>query len=464
MSGFGLMLLMSVLSSAVLFRHLGVVAAGQYLTIVSLVTLMGGLTDAGLSAIGVRELATGDPLARRELMADLIGLRMALSGTGVLAAVAFAAAAGYRSMLVLGAVIAGAGTMATVLQDTYAIPLTARLRLGWVTVADLLRQTVAVAVILALAAAGAGLLPFWAGSVAGGAAASLLAAWLVRREVPLLPRLRPARWRRLLGQTFAYAAATAVAAAYFRVGILIVSLVAGGRQTGLFAISFRVIEVLVIVPQLLIGATFPIFARAARDDRRRLDQALGRMFDVALILGAATALALLVGAPFVVAVVGGARFTAADGILRIQGLALLASFLGALWGYALLSLHRHREILVVSLLALTITLVSTTILAGLDGARGAAVGTVIAEGCFAVMLWVAVRRAGGRPQIRASALPRVGLAGGLGASILLAGLPSAPATALALLIYGGALLLLRAVPQEILDELRRLRRAGSLAG
>src|SRR5271155_6072 len=58
--GYGLAILLSVGSSALLFRHLGVVRSGYYVTIISLVTLTGGITDAGLSAIGVRELATRD--------------------------------------------------------------------------------------------------------------------------------------------------------------------------------------------------------------------------------------------------------------------------------------------------------------------------------------------------------------------------------------------------------------------
>jgi O-antigen/teichoic acid export membrane protein len=457
--GYGLAILLSVGSSALLFRHLGVVDSGRYVTIIALVTLAGGITDAGLSAIGVRELATRDATGRATLMRSLSGLRLALTFLGIAAAALFALIAGYADTLVVGTLIAGVGLALQVLQDTYAITLTAQLRLSWVAAADLVRQTVMVSAIVALVLAGASLLPFYAAAIPAGAAAAGLTAWLVRGDVPLLPSIHIGHWRGLLRETLAYAMATVVAAIYFRVAILIVSLIASGRQTGYFGVSFRVIEVLVIVPQLLVGATFPIFARAARDDRARLNYALGRTFDACLILGAGVGLALLVGAPLIIGVIAGPKFHPAEAVLRIQGLALVASFTGAVWGYALLSLHRHRAVFICSLTSLALTVILTALLTTSDGARGAAIATAIAEALFSLMLGVSVFRAGVRPAISWSAAPRVLAAALLGAATLaIPGFADLARVALALALYVGALLALRAVPREIIDQLpRRLR-------
>jgi O-antigen/teichoic acid export membrane protein len=452
--GYGLTILLSVGSSALLFRHLGVVAGGHYVLVISLVTLAGGMTDAGLSMIGVRELATRDPTGRAALMRSLSGLRLALTFVGIAVAVLFAAVVGYSATLVLGTLIAGVGISLQVLQDTYAISLTARLRLTWVAAADLLRQTVMVVAIVALVLAGASLLPFYFATIPAGIATVALTAYLVKGTFPLLPAIDVAHWRGLLGETLTFSLATAVASIYFRVAILIVSLVASSLQTGYFGVSFRVIEVLVTVPQLLVGASFPIFARAARDDRVRLAYAIGRTFDGCLILGAGIGLALLVGAPFVIGVVGGPKFHPADIVLRIQGIALIASFTGAVWGYALLSLRRHRAMLVCTLASLATTIVLTSILTVADGARGAAVGTAVAETLYSLMLGIAVFRGGLRPAIAWSAVPRVVAAVLLGAATLaIPGIPDLVRVALALALYIGALLALRAVPRELLDQL-----------
>ena len=209
---FAITVLVGVGSSALLYRHLRVVAAGHYVTILSLVTLCGGLTDAGLYAIGVRGLATRDAEGRRRLMGSLGGLRLFLAFVGVTVAVAFAALAGYGQTLVLGAAIAGVGMILVVLQDTYAIPLTASLRMAWVAAGELLRTVGAAIAIVALVLAGAGLLPFYAAAIPGVLAGIALTAWLVRGEVPLRPTVRLGEWRELLHNTLSYSLATAVSA------------------------------------------------------------------------------------------------------------------------------------------------------------------------------------------------------------------------------------------------------------
>jgi O-antigen/teichoic acid export membrane protein len=455
---FGASVLVSVGSSALLYRHLKVVDSGYYATIISLVTLCAGLTDAGLSAIGVRELATRDRAGQKRLMRDLSGLRLSLATLGVGVAVAFAAVAGYGSTRVIGTVIAGVGAVFIVLQDTYAISLTARLRNGWLGLADVVRVIVQALVIVALVLAGASLLPFYAATGAGALAVVALTAWLVRRDIPLAPSFHPRAWRGLLRDTVTFSLATAVVAVYFRVAIIIVSLVSSGKQTGYFAVSARVIDVVVLVPPLLVGATFPIFARAARDDRARLSYAVGRVFDALFILGLGAALALFVGSPFIVSVVSGPLFHPAATVLRIQGVAMIPSFVSGVWVYTLLSLHRHREILIASLLALLFTLVVTGTLASIDGARGAAFGTLISETMYALILTVGIYRAGLRPGVSWPAIPRALAAAALGVAVLaIPGLPDIFRLALALALYGGGLLLFRAVPAEILQQLPLLR-------
>jgi len=379
---------------------------------------------------------------------------LALTFAGIALAVLFAALVGYADTMVVGTAIAGVALALQVLQDTYAITLTAQLRLVWVAVADLVRQMVMVLGIVALVLAGASLLPFYAVGIPAGIATVALTAFLVRRTVPLLPSVQLDKWRSLLGETLTYSLATVVAAVYFRVAILIVSVIASSIQTGYFGVSFRVIEVMVAVPQLLVGASFPIFARAARDDPARLAYALGRSFHGCLIVGAGLGLALLVGAPFVIGVIAGPRFHPAEIVLRIQGLALIASFTGAVWGYALLSLHRHRAVLLCSLSALAVTVAATSILTTADGARGAAIATVISETFFSLILGVAVFQGGFRPAIDWPAVARVVLAALLGAATLaVGGIPDITRIVLALALYVGALIVLRAIPREILDQL-----------
>jgi O-antigen/teichoic acid export membrane protein len=449
----------SVLASALLLRHLGVVAVGYYVTVLSLVTLAALVTEAGLAAIGVRELSTLAPGLAGSFFRGLAGLRLVCVCGGVVFAVVFALLSGYSSTLVLGTLIAGVGVVFSTTQTTYSLPLLARLQLGWVTAVEVLRQVGTTIAIVALVLVGAPLLPFWFATIPAGIAATAVSAYLIRRSMPLLPAFDRELWRSLLRRTLPYSMAAAVGVVYFRLAILIMSHVSSGLQTGYFGASFRIIEVLFVVPQLIVGSTLPIFARAARDDRARLDYALGRTFDVCLLLGLGVGLSLVTGAGFIIDVIAGAKFAPAADVLRIQGIALISTFMGAVLGYALLSLGRYRELLLVNLAVLILSGALTAVLASRYGAVGAASATTTVEVLYTGLLAIAVLRAGVRPKIALGAIPRVVLAALLGALALVpANLPDVVRPVLALAVYAAALLVLRAIPRELLEQVPFLRR------
>lgn len=452
--------LASVGSAALLFRHLGVVDTGRYATAMSLSAVVTGFTDLGLTAIGVREYAVLTGERRASVARNLLGMRLALTVIGVIVIAGFAALA-YGSLLGIGVLIAGAGVLLQNTQTTLAVPLMASLRLGWVSALDFTRQLVIAALIVALVLVGAHLLPFLA--VAGVAAGVVLlpTAALVRGKIPLRASFERREWLAMLGPVLVYSAAVAAGTLYFRVAIVLVSLIAGAHELGYYSLSFRVVEVLFLLPGLLVGAAFPIFSRAARDDPARLAYALGRVFQASLLLGVWIALSLAVGARFAILVVGGHKFLAAVPVLAVQGLGVGASFVGAVWAYGMLSLRLHRLILIFNTAMLVLVAALVGLLAAVDGAQGAAIGTAIAEIVGAVLGGFLLVH--GRPHLSPdlAVVPRVAVAALLGAAPALAtGIPVVARVVLATLIYGFALVILRAIPHELLDLLpARLRRA-----
>ena len=415
--------LASVVAAALLYRHLGVVEAGRYTTALALSALVTGFTDLGLTTIGVRELAVLEGERRANLARNLLGIRLALTSAGVVLITIFAFLA-YGRVLGFGVLIAGVGVIVQNSQVTLEVPLMATLRLGWVSLLDLSRQLITSVLIITLVVVGASLLPFLATVGIAAAVVLIPTALLVRGSIPLRPAFRPGEWRALLRPVLTYSIAVAAGTLYFRVAIVLVSLLAGGHQLGYFSLSYRIIEVLFVIPGLVLGAAFPIFARAARDDPQRLGYAISRVFEVSLLTGVWMALSLAVGAQFAVRVVGGPSFLPAAEVLAVQGVALGATFVSAVWGYGLLSLHLHKLILVFNLSMLALVTVLVAALIPLDGAQGAAIGVAAAEVVGAIGGGLLLVR--GRPYLapRLRVLPRVTLAALLGATPALAvGLP-----------------------------------------
>lgn len=461
-SAYAASILLSAASVPLIVRALGVEDYGRFVTITSLITIVGGVTDAGLENIGVREFSVLRGHERDTMMRHLIGVRMALTVVGVLIALGVGALAGYDATLMAGIGIAGAGLLIQVLHNSYVVSLVGSLRLGWVSTLDIVKQVVAVSYAVVLVLVGAGLLPFFFMTVLSGLAALAIVLPLTRRLVPLLPSVDLRWWWGLMRDALPYAAATAIGIVYFRIAIIILSLVSNGQQTGYFSASFRIVEVLSGIPYMLVMSAFPVLARAAHGDHERLRYALQRTFEVALILGVWMMLGVLVGAPFAIRVIAGPDFAPSVPVLRIQGVALVATFLAATWGYALLSLRRYRALMLANGLALAVTVTLTLVLAPSHGAKGAAISMTVTEVCLALGYAIALMRP--RPEFRVSlrvALP-VLIGAGIGAAVaLLTGIPSWAGILVASACYLAALWLGRAVPPEILDAVRRRSVSGA---
>lgn len=453
---------MGLVSATVLTRHLGLVDFGRLMTVASLVALIGTVTEGGLNAYGVRELAVTAPDRARGLMRHLLGLRLLLTVAGVAAAVAFAAAAGYPQVMVVGTIVAGAGMLAYESQSTLSLPLAARLKLGSVTAAEVLRQAVYVTAVVVLALLGAGLLPMLSAPIAGGLAGLALMARLVHGEAPWRPAVDFAAYRAILRETLPVAAAGAVYSVYFRVIMVIMSLLATSVETGYFGVAFRVVEVLSSVPALVIGALLPLLSRAARDDELRLTFAFQRTVEVALIAGVGFAVVTAVAAPLVMNVlVVDQPVEPAIRVLQLQALTLLPIFANAAYAMTLVALRRHRELLLVNLIALSITVVVAAVLVPWAGAEGGALAAVAGEFALLGASFLVMRR--GRADMRPSlrllprALAAAALAAGAAMLVVVPTLPNVAAALTVALVYPVALALLRGIPPELLDALRRRR-------
>jgi O-antigen/teichoic acid export membrane protein len=449
-------LLLALASAPLLIRHLGDAEFGRYASILAVIAIVAGITEGGVNTIALRDLSVATDRAERDrLMSDLLGLRLALSCIGGGLSIGFAAVAGYGADLVLGTALAAIGMLLGLTQTLIAAVLQSRLRFGWAALIELARQVVTVALIVALVLAGAGVLSFLAVAIPAGVVGLVLTVVLVRGTIALRPAFHPRRWLPLMRDTFVFAMAVAVNTLYFRVTLVIMSLVATAEETGYFAVSFRVMEVLIAVPGLLISAAFPIVARSARQDRARFEYATSRLFELGLLLGGLMALGLLLAAPFAIEVLTGSADHPSVTVLQIQSAALIASFVAAATGYPLLSLGRHRAILLANLLSLVLVVALALALTPSLGARGAALAAVAADFALAVANTVLLLRAGGPPlPLSAIAVTAAGFGAGYGAGTLV-GVHPLLETAAGAIAFLTVLVVLRRFPPELRELVGR---------
>ena len=453
-------LLLSLAAVPLVIRHLGPVNYARFATVTAIIFIVAGFTEAGLTSLGVREYSNRSGADGIRLLRNLIGLRLTTTAAGVLVTMAILALAGSPAVVVLGLAVAGVGLMVRLIGDNYSIPLNVQLRLGWMALVGIAYQFALCAGYVILVVLGAGVVPLLAVVIVAAAVQLVGIAVLVRREVSIVPAFDLVVWRRLLRETLPFAAAAAVGVIYFREALVLMSFLSSEREAGYYSAAFKIVEVLTSVPWILASSGLPILARAARDDSERLSYAVRRLFEVGLILGVWMSASTIVGARLGIEVVAGSKYHPSIGVLEIQALAVVTSFIAAILGYALLSLRQYRQLLRANALAVVIVTVLSFILIPADGARGAAIAPTVSEACLGLAYAVSLAR--GHAHLRLSLRIVPGLALGLGVALALVyALPiSSELVRLVVLaaVYFPLLYVLKVIPTEMVGALVRRRK------
>jgi O-antigen/teichoic acid export membrane protein len=438
-------------TSVLLLRHLGVEDFGRYGIVVALIGIVSAVTDAGLTAVGSRELAVLQPSQRPELLRSLVGLRIVLTAGGVLVATAFAALAGYPGVVVGGTALAGLGVLLLNTQSTLMMPLAIELRLGAITLLETLRHALTLVGVALLVVAGASLLPFFGVQIAVGVVVLALTPLFVALVRPALDRADAGR---LLRQSLPLAAAIAMNVIYLRLLVILVSIQTNEHETGLFATAFRVFEILLGIPTLVLAVALPLLAVAGAEDRDRLRYGLQRLLETAVAASILLVLVTIVLAEEAIVLLGGEDYRDAAPILRVLAFALLGVFVSQVLTLGLVSLHRQRYVAFANAAALALVVVLGAALVRAYEGIGGAAAAVVTEATLALLLLAVLVRLEREVAPMLGLLPRIVVAGVAASLVALLPVTAWVAAPLAAVAFLGAGFALRAIPPEVLPALR----------
>jgi O-antigen/teichoic acid export membrane protein len=441
-------------TAVLLLRHLGRVDFGRYGTVGALLGVISGISDAGLTAVGSRELALASPADRPRLLRNLVTLRLAITPVGVVAAAIFAFVSYDRTMF-WGTVLGGLGVLFVNTQATMMAPLSVDLRLGTVTVFEVLKTALTFVFVAAFVGAGWSLLPLLAIQIPVGVAIVLLTPLAVPLGRGLLPGYDRAIVRSLLKEALPLAVALTMNVVYFRVLMIMTSLLASKDDTGIYATSFQVFAVLFSLPLLVLSSALPLLSVAGRDDLERLRFGLQRMTEVALAGGIVFVLVIYALAPVLIPFLGGGQYRDAAPVLQIQVFALIAVFVGQTWQLGLLSVRRQAALAWANGGALLVVLLAGAVLIPTAGARGAAVAAVIGEASLAVFVYLALRRTPTSLAPTLGLVPRVVGASLPAFAILALPVPWEVRLVGSVAAFAIVAFAIGAVPRELVNALRR---------
>lgn len=375
-SGSSVLLLALLIVAA---RTLGDQVYGRFSFALALAVIFETLMDFGLKEVTTRAIAR-EPRHATPYLQNTFGLKLAL-GAGALVALAVAAAvlrpeADVRwAAVLLGVAAVLRSYMTTIRSVFYGVD---RFDLETVVlVSDRLFVLAFGAVALLL---GYGLIGLAMAFMAARAAAFLLATGLTARTVGRpMPAFDLGFWRDLQLRAIPFGAFVVVLQLYNYLDIVMLGVMRGDSETGLYSAAYRIYEGFSNIPSIISVVLTPRLAREFISDRASHRRTAFRGVWVAAVLGIPAALGAMVAAPLLTQVLFGAAYARSASVLQLLAAGFVVVFPLAVLHAVAISTNAERLMLVTGILGLVVNSAANLVLISTHGMHGAAIATIIGE-------------------------------------------------------------------------------------
>jgi len=365
-------------------RLLGVAALGSYQFAFTATAMLALCTDLGMGVWTTRALAR-DRTRAPAIVATALRLRVFASWPYLVVVAVAAALAGpgdtRRALVLLGL---------AALVNAYVDYLLAIFR-GFERLADEAHLNVARAVFISIGGLGGLALGRSVAALSAGLFGAMLVVGayglrMLRRGFGLdvrAGRFDRELWRAAAAEALPLWVATLFSLLYFKGDVVILKAVAGDVEVGAYSAAYKIFEGLMIVPSVVLAATFPPLARANGDPerQRRWEAALVALL---LALGLGVGAALYLASDRLIGVVYGAGFARAVPSLRVLAGALPILFLNFGLTHFLIARDLGRRNLLFAALMLVVNVAANLILVPRMLGPGAAWATLLTEVALAI--------------------------------------------------------------------------------
>jgi O-antigen/teichoic acid export membrane protein len=368
----------SLFSITITTRYLGTAGYGELTTAVVYLSFFGILVDWGIYTVAVRELAKY-PNGAVRIISSIIYFRLFLSLAVMLIAASIASVLPYSATTKLAIFVATLSLPLNSLTQSFSVTFQANLQMKYATLSEILSRIAGLVLLLGAVLLDAGVVGVVTTSVIAALFASILSFyWMLRFVKPTaIPDLRYA-WELFLA-AIPLGIAAFINTIYFRIDTLMLSLIRGVTEVGIYGIAYRVIEIVITLPGFFVLSVFPIISGYVASRDARLPQAVQRSTDVLVITGVLTIVLIALLAKPIITLISGHQFVEAAQPLRVLMIGVGFSFLNLFLGYLLVAHDQQKKLLGIGIFALVINVASNLYAIPRFGYMGAAWTTVGSE-------------------------------------------------------------------------------------
>ena len=365
-------------------QHLGLKGYGQLATVTSFVFFFNLLADLGVTTVTARDVAK-DPSNAGSIISKALGFRLLLC---IIIAPSLAGAAFFiypaeRGTVGLGVLIMSADLFFGAVQVIVQAYYTGRVRNDvpslLLVIAKLLYFSGAVIAVIATRS----VLAFITAYVTADAITAALSLYLVRRRIRIRIMLVPKEWWALVVVAVPLGAMQVVNRIYSRLDSVLLSIMRGPSDVGIYGIAFNFTDALSNLPVYVMGSVLPSLVRTSNRDELRTK--LQTVFDIIVWVAAPIAVGGFELRSQIVLLVAGPGFRASDAPMAIMIFSIVVSFPQVVFVWGCLAVNEFKWLLPAVIVTALANLAANLLLIPPEGPTGAATAQLITQ-CLSLLL------------------------------------------------------------------------------
>ncbi|MBI2464381.1 flippase [Candidatus Peregrinibacteria bacterium] len=386
--------LLSIIIVKLLTNYLEPDGYGQYVTVYSYLAFFGVAADLGLFTIAVREMSK-DENNIPFIIGNVLSLRTLLCVAMMIVAIITAAIIPkYDNTLIpLGVAIASLSTIFSILAGTISSVLQVHLKMQYSIFSLIIGRIVSFLYMLWIVLYAFKNDPhtgFIHLMIAGNINAAILLGltyFYTSKFARISYRFDWIFWRDVLIKALPYGFALILSMIYFQIDSIILSLMKGTQEVGIYGVPMKMLEILNIVPVFFMNSVLPVLTRHIKDHSPKVKMILQYAFDFLVI----TALPMVVGAyllayqiTFVIASPDflsriSEGFYGSDIGIKILAFAMFFAYINSIFGFSLVALDRQVDLLKINACGVIFNIASNILVIPHWGFRGAAFMSIFSE-------------------------------------------------------------------------------------
>jgi O-antigen/teichoic acid export membrane protein len=382
--------LLSLVTTAVLTRRLGVMVYGNYMLITSVFLLFDSLADFGTKVIGVREASRTTGEERKNIYIQVAWFRLITSlsafvaGLGLIIFWSGFATVRWEALIALSMIsfTAMAGSLEIIFQT--------EMRMGVKVWMDILFPLIFVVMMLVWPKE-INLIWVFTVYLVARIVSLGLGFGLIKRIIGKV-KIEPGNlsfFKSFLKETWPMGIYMILFSGYDRaVDSMLIRQFIGPEKLAFYGLAYKIYGNLIQPAYFFVNSIFPIMS-AKETNRRNLFWKSTGLIIMGMLIVAPMVYWL---APWIIQVLAGNQFGESVLILRILLIAMIFAYISHLVGFTLIAKGGQKQILVIGLMSLAINIIGNLIAIPRFGIEGAAWITVLTEGLASVWMIIALKR------------------------------------------------------------------------